>query len=94
MTSKTNGIKKTELLIDGMGAASFLGGLIRADLVRLEHNKDNPKEPLTEIVQEMIITPQGFLQMYGVMTDLANKLQESGVYQQRKEKKGKQQEKR
>ncbi len=82
MTGKTD---KEEVFVDGIGTMVFLGGLIRADMVRLEPDSNNPEKPTIKVVQKILISPQGFLQALGAMTELANKLKSSGVFQQREE---------
>ena len=72
-----------EIFIDGIGGVSFLGGLIRADMIKLVPNPSDPNKPSVQTTHRLIISPQGFLQATNVMNDLVKKLKESGVLQTR-----------
>jgi hypothetical protein len=84
----TGKMEATEIFVDGIGTMVFLGGLVRADLVRLVPDSNNPEKPSIKVVQKILISPQGFLQALGAMTELANKLKSSGVFQQKEEGEG------
>ncbi len=73
-----------ETFIDGIGSISFVGGVIRADLVKIVPDEKDKDKTSLESVQRLIITPQGFLQSANVINDLVNKLTEAGVIQQKK----------
>lgn len=74
-----------EIFIDGIGSISFVGGVIRADLVRFSTNsKDEKGNPVLEPAQRLIISPQGFVQAANVINKLMRKLVDDGVLQQKK----------
>ena len=68
---------KREIFVDGIGQIHFTGGMVRFDFVTLQ-----PKEgenPTTEVVQRVIMPPQGFLSTFSSMQQLIDKLVEAGV---------------
>lgn len=70
---------KKEIFVDGIGQIHFTGGMVRFDFVTLQ-----PKEgenPTSEVVQRVIMPPQGFLSTFGSMQQLIDKLVEAGVLQ-------------
>ncbi|MCH9644597.1 MAG: hypothetical protein K0U29_03640 [Gammaproteobacteria bacterium] len=69
----------TEILVDGFGSVAFMGGLIRADLLKLVPNAESPKKPTTKAAYRLIMSPQAFLQAANAMNSLVTKLKESGA---------------
>jgi len=70
---------KREIFVDGIGQIHFTGGMVRFDFVTLQ-----PKEgenPTTEVVQRVIMPPQGFLNTFSSMQQLIDKLVDAGVLQ-------------
>lgn len=70
---------KKEIFVDGIGQIHFTGGMVRFDFVTLQ-----PKEgenPTSEVVQRVIMPPQGFLNTFGSMQQLIDKLVDAGVLQ-------------
>jgi len=70
---------KKEIFVDGIGQIHFTGGMVRFDFVTLQ-----PKEgenPTSEVVQRVIMPPQGFLSTFSSMQQLIDKLVEAGVLQ-------------
>lgn len=72
-----------ETYVDGIGSISFSGGVVRADLVKLIPDPNDNTKNTVEVVQRLIISPQGFLQTANVVNDLVKKLTEAGIIQQR-----------
>ena len=70
---------KREIFVDGIGQIHFTGGMVRFDFVTLQ-----PKEgenPTPEVVQRVIMPPQGFLSTFSSMQQLIDKLVDAGVLQ-------------
>lgn len=70
---------RKEIFVDGIGQIHFTGGMVRFDFVTLQ-----PKEgenPVPEVAQRVIMPPQGFLNAFGSMQQLIDKLVEAGVLQ-------------
>ncbi len=70
---------KKEIFADGIGQIHFAGGMVRFDFVTLQ-----PKEgenPTPEVIQRVIMPPQGFLNTFSSMQQLIDKLVEAGVLQ-------------
>ncbi len=73
-----------EVYIDGIGSIAFIGGVIRADLVRYSSNKKDDKgNPTLEAQQRLIISPQGFLQTANAINNLMQKMIDAGVLTQK-----------
>lgn len=69
-----------DLYIDGLAGIGFMGGMIRCELATLSlTEKDDEGRPALEPYNTLVMNPQGFLQVYGMMTNLISKLEESGV---------------
>lgn len=85
--------KIEEIYIDGFQKLNFSGGVIRANLVRLETEdvdttKKNPN-PKIETVQRVVMSLNGFLMTVNAMNDLVNKMKEAGIIQERETETGK-----
>ena len=73
-----------EIFADGIGDISFGNGVIRVDLVSLSATaKDDKGQPLRELRQRVIMSPQGFLETYAAMENVLQKLVEMGVISKR-----------
>ncbi len=68
-----------EVYVDGAGQIHYAGGMIRLDFITIQPNGDNGEVVKPEVKERVIMTPQGFLSVYGTMNQLVNKLVESGV---------------
>lgn len=75
-----------ETFIDGIGNITFIGGMIRADIVSYATNKTDDKgSPLLTTRQRLIFSPQGFVQAVGAMNNIVKKLNEAGIIPAKKE---------
>ena len=68
-----------EIFVDGIGQIHFAGGMVRFDFVTVQPKENEAVE--TQVVQRVIMPPQGFLSMFGSMQQLIDKLVEAGVVQ-------------
>ena len=78
-----------EIYIDGVGFITFLGGVVRMDLIRVipspptENDKPSPEQPSrAKIAQRLILSLQGFLQSVDAMNKLVIQLRDAGVLHQ------------
>lgn len=73
-----------ELYIDGIGNISFIGGVIRADLVTYSaEKKDSNGNPTLMTKQHIILSPQGFVQSAGAINNLMKKMVDAGIITQK-----------
>ena len=72
---------KNRIFADGMESISFTEGLIRMDLYNLSQTKNgnNSSNPVHEVDQELIMTPQGFVRAFAAMERLVNQLVDAGI---------------
>jgi len=68
-----------EVFVDGVGQIHFTGGMIRLDFITIQPNGENGEDVKPEVKERVIMTPQGFLSVYGTMNQLIEKLVENGV---------------
>ncbi len=71
-----------EMYADGVEQIQFAAGMIRMDLVTLQPQEDG-KEPVPEIHTRLIMPPQGFLNAFGAMQQLIDKLVADGILKKR-----------
>ena len=71
---------RKEIFVDGIGQIHFTGGMVRFDFVSVQPKEGSDKVE-TQVVQRIIMPPQGFLNMFGSMKQLIDKLVEAGVVQ-------------
>ncbi|MBR0458141.1 MAG: hypothetical protein IJJ26_02785 [Victivallales bacterium] len=74
--------KQKELFADGVAQIHFVGGMVRMDLVTLQPSEDG-KEPVPESHARLIMPPQGFLNTFGAMQQLIDKLAADGIIKKR-----------
>lgn len=81
MTTTETTLKNTpELFVDGVQSVSFSNGMVRMELATVDPTKkDNDGNNELQTRQRVITSLQGFLQAYGAMDNLMNKLVESGA---------------
>ena len=65
---------KKRIFVDGMENISLNSGLVRMNFFNTDTQKNE-----SEITNELIMTPGGFLKAFGAMEDLVNKLIADGV---------------
>ncbi|OGO91619.1 MAG: hypothetical protein A3F10_07435 [Coxiella sp. RIFCSPHIGHO2_12_FULL_42_15] len=85
--SKKQDRKSTEIYADGMGFVVLLGGMIRANLIKFIPDEANPEKPKIEVDYNLIMSPQAFMQMTGVVNDFMQKLKDSGMIVSKEKKK-------
>lgn len=69
-----------EIFADSIGEISVANGVIRLDLVSLSATgKDEKGQPVRELRQRIIMSPQGFIEAFGAMENVMHKLVELGV---------------
>ena len=70
-----------EIFVDGVAQIHYVGGMIRIDFVTAQPNGDGNTEQIeTKVCERVIMTPQGFINMLGTMTQLSEQLVEGGVF--------------
>ncbi len=67
-----------ELYTDGIGNIHLTGGMVRLDLVSLQPSEDG-KNVAPEKIQRVVMSPDAFIQTFGVMQQFTNKLVEAGL---------------
>ncbi len=69
-----------ETFVDGISSIGFIGGMVRCELATAHPvDKDEQGNPSLIPYQRLIISPQGFLQMFNMLQNLADKMEEAGV---------------
>lgn len=75
-----NDDKIKETFVDGLSSIGFVGGLVRCELATVDPvEKDNDGNPKLNPYQRLVISPQGFLQLFSMFQNLAGKMEEAGV---------------
>lgn len=69
-----------EVFADGIGQIHFAGNMFRFDFVTLQPTADG-EQPTTQVVQRVIMPPQGFLGAMNSMQQMVDKLVAAGVLQ-------------
>ncbi|MCA1971516.1 MAG: hypothetical protein LDL44_01640 [Caenispirillum sp.] len=66
---------------DGIDGISTIGGTVRIDLFAFSADKAKASggKPGTEVVQRLVLSPEGFLQAFGAMESMVNELVRKGV---------------
>jgi hypothetical protein len=67
-----------EVFTDGIGNIQLAGGMVRIDFASLKATGEGQAVAPTQ-VQRMVMSPEGFLQSFGLMNQFAAKLIEAGV---------------
>ena len=72
---------KSKLFTNGVKSISFIEGMIHLEFFNYipGTQKDGHEQPDSEICQEMIMNPQGFIRTFDAMQRLAKQLEDSGV---------------
>ncbi|OGV31862.1 MAG: hypothetical protein A2020_04055 [Lentisphaerae bacterium GWF2_45_14] len=68
-----------EIFVDGIGQIHFLNGMVRYDLISLQPNQENQKQPIPEMKARIIMPPEGFLRTFDTMQKLIDQLSEAGI---------------
>lgn len=68
-----------EIFIDGIGQIHFLNGMVRYDLISLQPNPKDAKQPVPELKARIIMPPEGFLRTFDTMQKLIDQLSEAGI---------------
>ncbi|MBI9078591.1 MAG: hypothetical protein JEY79_02485 [Pseudodesulfovibrio sp.] len=76
-------IMKKDIFTDGILNMGFGQGAIRLDLGRIGEAVENGEQPKMELVQRLVLTPEGFAQMVAAMNAMAKQLAEQGVLKTR-----------
>jgi len=66
---------------DGIDAISTIGGTVRIDLFAFSADKAKAAggKPGAEVVQRLVMSPEGFLQAFGAMENMVAELVKKGV---------------
>lgn len=73
-----------EVFADGVSEVNIAGGIVRINFVSLSGTqKDEKGNPVRELRQRIVITPQGVLELYAAMQQVIDKLIQTGVLQRR-----------
>ena len=68
---------KKEVFADNIGQISFVGGMVRFDYVSLQPDVEGAEA--NQVVKRVVMPLAGFLNAFGAMQQLVNKLLEAGV---------------
>ena len=70
----------TEVYADGIGKCRFSGGVVRIDLLSASEALDGQDETApAEVVQRVILSPQGFIRAVHHLNNLTRELMKAGV---------------
>ncbi|MDH2432632.1 hypothetical protein QCD60_08635 [Pokkaliibacter sp. MBI-7] len=73
-----------QTLIDGIQEVSIVSGLIRMDLFSYTAGaRDEQNKPPREVVERLVVSPEGFLQMYNTLDKLVRQMEGKGLLQRR-----------
>lgn len=72
---------KERKFVDGIEAISFMEGMVHLELFNYiaGSQKQKNERPEVEIIEELILTPRGFLQALSTMQKLADQLEKAGM---------------
>lgn len=77
-------MKFEQIFADGVAEVGFGGGAIRVDLYTLSQDKrDENGNPQRELINRIVMTPQGFIEAVASLQGMAEKLVELGVLSRR-----------
>ena len=68
-----------ETYSDGIGKIHFLGGTIRLDLFSFVPSEKDGEEPVPEITERIIMSPNAFLASYESFVNMLKKLEDAGI---------------
>lgn len=70
-----------ETFIDGVQEIGFGKGLIRMNLASLSAtDRDDKNNPTLEIRHRLLMTPEGFLNLFGAMENMAKQLADAKIF--------------
>ncbi|MEM7404335.1 MAG: hypothetical protein AAF458_03535 [Pseudomonadota bacterium] len=70
----------THRFIDGIGEVRLSGGMIRIDLITLSAaERDEEGNPLPEVQEQLVLAPEGFMQMFGTLANTIQQMEEDGL---------------
>lgn len=72
-----------EFFADGVAEVGYGAGAVRIDFYTLGRGKDAQGNPTKELTQRVVMTPQGFIEAWGSMQGMADKLTEIGILKKR-----------
>ena len=74
---------RQKLFTNGIKSISFIEGMIHLEFFNYipGSQEDSDGHPESEVCQEMIMNPQGFIRTFDAIQRLANQLEESGIIQ-------------
>lgn len=72
---------KERRFVDGIESINFMEGTVHMELFNYIAGTQKPKgqRPDMEVVEELILTPQGFLQAFSAMQNLVGQLEQAGI---------------
>jgi DNA-binding MarR family transcriptional regulator len=74
----------TEVFADGVGEVNIANGIVRINFVSFSGTaKDEKGNPIRELRQRVVVTPQGVLELYGAMQQVIDRLVQAGLIQRR-----------
>lgn len=74
-----NNLSHKEIFVDGVNQIHYLGNMIRFDFVSLNPRQGQENKTDVQLVERVTMTPQAFLNMFGSMQQLVDKLVQNGV---------------
>ena len=78
-----------EVFADGVSEVNIAGGIVRINFVSLSATiKDEKGNPVRELRQRVVLTPQGVLELNGAMQQVIEKLISTGVLQRNPQEAG------
>lgn len=70
-----------ETFIDGVQEIGFGKGLIRMNLASLSAtDRDDKNNPTLEVRHRLLMTPEGFLNLFGAMENMAKQLADAKIF--------------
>lgn len=70
----------THRFVDGIGEVRLSGGMIRIDLITLSATeRDADGNPVPEVQEQLVLAPEGFMQMFGTLANTIQQMEEDGL---------------
>jgi hypothetical protein len=66
--------------IDSIGHVRISGGIVRVDLMTQSATETDDKgDPVLQLADQLVMSPNGFLRLYGSLNNAIQKMQEDGI---------------
>lgn len=71
---------ENQKFIDGVGRIRLSGGVVRIDLLaQLPGQTDKDGNPVPALVQELVMSPEGFMRVFGALARSVKEMEEQGI---------------